>query len=89
MTHVKETKSKDFICQVTGYPQPITTWFAKKENGTRQKVESTGGVYSIEAVTLQDNGTIYTCEAENSIGDKDVCSVLLIVESKYGSYILH
>ena len=35
MTHVKETKSKDFICQVTGYPQPITTWFAKKENGTR------------------------------------------------------
>lgn len=55
----------------------------KKHNEPREKVDSTDGVYSIGAVELSQNGTTFTCEAENSVGDKDICSTVLIVESKY------
>ncbi|KAK6622121.1 hypothetical protein RUM44_001928 [Polyplax serrata] len=79
-TYVKETKSKDFICQTTGSPRPVTTWYMKKHNEPREKVDSTDGVYSIGAVELSQNGTTFTCEAENSVGDKDICSTVLIVE---------
>lgn len=80
--YVKEGKSTDLICQTAGSPKPVSTWYIHKANNSREKLNSIDGVHSIEAVSMSQNATFYTCEAENIVGDKDTCSILLIVQGK-------
>ncbi|XP_064480699.1 cell adhesion molecule Dscam2-like isoform X2 [Ornithodoros turicata] len=84
---LSEVKAKigghaDLPCVAQGYPPPHYTWY-KEDRGRRvsvvesDRMQTSNGVLSIRAVTVQDGGR-YICVARNSAGEQKVETLLSV-----------
>ncbi|XP_045216891.2 opioid-binding protein/cell adhesion molecule homolog isoform X2 [Mercenaria mercenaria] len=72
-TFLREGETLVLICNVTGVPKPIVTWY-KLNSGDKQKLNRSGEVLIIPNVTRLDGGT-YECAAFNGVSVRKQISV--------------
>ncbi|KAG1675519.1 Down syndrome cell adhesion molecule [Nymphon striatum] len=90
-TVVSLNKSATFHCQASGFPQPQITWQSEKLNGQWSVKSSSDKFQVLESGSLvirdvtRDDSAIYTCTANNTIGQTITTTAKLIVGKKVKS----
>ncbi|OWF36510.1 Neuroglian [Mizuhopecten yessoensis] len=86
---VAESNSVDLLCQTSGKPDPIITWYKEGQQitGGRYQIRTNGDLH-INSVVLSDAG-LYRCTANNTYGFVEASGSLTVrrkarIESKPG-----
>ena len=72
---VVEGNSLNLSCNATGNPQPDITWTKERE----RSVQSTSETLELRNLSSKDNGQVYICKVNNSLGFDEANATITVL----------
>ena len=72
---VVEGSSLNLFCNATGNPQPDITWIKEGESS----VQSTSETLKLTNLSSRDNGAVYICKVNNSLGFDEANATITVL----------